>query len=73
MPFHYCRTQEGQSLCPRILDCWWERLDVRGFVEEHYGAEEVERLQNRQPGSKMGTILELIQQAKRHAENADQS
>ncbi|MFO8006813.1 MAG: hypothetical protein R6V05_03665 [Candidatus Brocadiia bacterium] len=71
--FRYCRMQEGESLCLGILDCWWERFDVQSYVEEHYGAEEVERLQNREPGSKMGTILDLIQQAKQRAGGGEEA
>jgi hypothetical protein len=65
--------QEGESLCLRILDCWWERFDVQSYVEEHYGAEEVGRLQNREPGSKMGTILDLIQQAQQRAGGGEEA
>ncbi len=62
--FRYCRTQEGQALCPRILDCWWETFDVVSWVRENYGEEELERLRQREPKDKRTSILELIQQAK---------
>ncbi|MFO7956764.1 MAG: hypothetical protein R6X33_06650 [Candidatus Brocadiia bacterium] len=63
--FHYCRTQEGDRLCPRILDCWWETFDVRAFLEEELGTEEVRRLEERERPDKRVSILQILQEAKR--------
>jgi hypothetical protein len=69
--FYYCRTQEGGSVCSLILDCWWEAFDVRAFLQEHLGEEEVERLAERRPRPKVLTLIELIEQARRRAEEGD--
>ncbi len=65
--FHYCRTQEGSSLCGRILDCWWEAFDVRAFVAEHFGPEKVEELLDREHPNKVMSILDIVQQVQQRA------
>ena len=62
--FHYCRTQEGATICPAILDCWWESFDVRGFLKEHLDPEQFAKLEERQPPSKVLTLLEMIEKAR---------
>jgi len=63
--FHYCRTQEGDKLCPRILDCWWEMFDVRAFLEENLGPDDVQRLEQRKRTDKRISILQILQDAQR--------
>ena len=62
--FKYCRTQESDRLCSRILDCWWERFEVEAFLRENLSPGEVERLLASRPRAKMSTILDLIAQAR---------
>ncbi len=63
--FRYCRTQEGGRLCARILDCWWEVFDVRGFLQEHYPEERVEELRRRERPDKLASILEIVHRVQR--------
>ena len=70
--FHYCRTQEGATICPKILDCWWETFDVAAFLRENLPAEQWEALVAPKPGNKVLTLLEIIRRAKEStAENND--
>ena len=63
--FRYCRTQEGNRLCPRILTCWWEQFDVQGFLREHVGEEEFQALVTPAPAqSKLASILDIVERAK---------
>ena len=63
--FHYCRTQESSTCCPRLQDCWWEIFDVRAFLKEYLPAEELTSLQDKPaPKEKVLSLLELIEQAK---------
>jgi hypothetical protein len=60
--FSYCRSYREGFPCHKILDCWFEKFDVRKFLEENYAASEIERfLQPPQP--KMQTLMSLIQKA----------
>ena len=64
LPFSYCRCcQEGYP-CSKVLDCWFEKFDVKKFIEENFSAEEIEQFLQ-PPKSKMQTLMTLIQQAQK--------
>ena len=65
--FRYCRAQEGATLCPRLLDCWWETFDVRAFVEEHLGQAAARGLSQHAPGGKILSILDIVEQVRQQA------
>ena len=65
--FGYCRQETGGQPCRLILDCWWERFDVRGFLQAHLGPEvmaQVERAGATAPPPKVLSLLDLVQQAR---------
>ena len=65
--FSYCRQETSGKPCRLILDCWWERFDVRGFLQAHLPPEtmaEVERAGTAPSPSKVLSLLDLVQQAK---------
>ena len=65
--FGYCRQETDGKPCRWILDCWWERFDVRSFLQDHLSQEamdQVERAAALPPPPKMLSLLEMVQQAK---------
>jgi hypothetical protein len=65
--FGYCRQETGGNPCRLILDCWWERFDVRSFLQAHLPEEtmgQVEHARVSPPLSKVLSLVEMIQQAK---------
>ena len=67
VPFGYCRRETGGMPCRLILDCWWERFDVRAFLRAHLPEKEmavVERAGFAQPASKVLSLLDIVQEAK---------
>ena len=67
MAFGYCRQETGGKPCRLILDCWWERFDVRSFLRAHLPPEvmaQVERAGNSPAPPKVQSLLDLVQQAK---------
>ena len=65
--FAYCRAPGAPLPCGRVLDCWWEQFDVRGFLQTHYSPQQVRQiLAPRQP--KVATLIELIQKAQAAAD-----
>ena len=65
--FGYCRQETGGKPCRLILDCWWERFDVRSFLQSNLPEEDmsqVERAGAAPPPSKVLSLVDLIQQAK---------
>jgi hypothetical protein len=74
--FGYCRQETGGKPCRLILDCWWEQFDVRSFLRAHLPDEamaQVEHARTSPPPSKVLSLVELIEQAKRRltSENPD--
>lgn len=69
--FGYCRQETGGKPCRLILDCWWERFDVRGFLQAHLSEDamaQVERASTSPPPSKVLSLVEMIEQAKQRLE-----
>jgi hypothetical protein len=64
LPFSYCRVEKGSLPCGRIRDCWFNRLDINGFLEEHYSESELESV-FKPGGDKVLSLLELIEKAKK--------
>jgi hypothetical protein len=61
LSFHYCRRLNQNLPCPRIRDCWFERLAIDDFLKAHYSAEERARIAT-PPAGKLDTILKLLAQ-----------
>ena len=51
--FTYCRIEQGDFPCPKILDCWYEHFNVQGYLEEELGPETVAKLSHPVPKSKV--------------------
>ena len=67
LTFGYCRQETRGKPCRLILDCWWERFDVRAFLAGQsggggHGAGGACRCGS--PPSKVLSLVEMIQQAK---------
>jgi|SRR5208282_215171 len=65
--FGYCRQETGGQPCRLVLDCWWERFDVRSFLQAHLSAgamAQVERAGTSSPPAKVLSLLDLVQQAR---------
>ena len=67
LTFGYCRQETRGKPCRLILDCWWERFDVRSFLQANLpegDMAQVERAGAVPPLSKVLSLVEMIQQAK---------
>lgn len=72
LTFGYCRQEAGRKPCRLILDCWWERFDVRSFLQANLPEEVmagVERAGAAPPPPKVQSLVDLIQQAKERIGN----
>ncbi|OGV66869.1 MAG: hypothetical protein A3K18_30495 [Lentisphaerae bacterium RIFOXYA12_64_32] len=65
VPLLYCRTQEQKTVCPKILDCWWEQFDIQAFLASVLTPSELNRLACPPPPAKLVSILDLIERARR--------
>ena len=65
IPFRYCRTVNQDLPCRRIVSCWEFRMDIVSFLNDHYSAEELQNIFSPPAKTRIETILELIEQAKK--------
>ncbi|MBN1308538.1 MAG: hypothetical protein JXA18_11505 [Chitinispirillaceae bacterium] len=64
LTFHYCRLENNSLPCRTIADCWSEKMDIGGFLEENYTKEEIASVFI-SPKPKLASLVELIEQAKK--------
>ena len=69
VPFQYCRTVNGDLPCRSIIICWEFRLEISKFLSEHYSLEEIQRALAPPTKTRLETILELIEKAKKTKED----
>ncbi|MFP3928384.1 MAG: hypothetical protein ACLFUP_05725 [Desulfobacteraceae bacterium] len=63
--FSYCRRERGELPCFKILDCWHEHFDVEGHLRGELNQEQWERAFSRPGKTKIMSLLDLIEEAKR--------
>lgn len=61
--FSYCRSLSEGYPCYKVLDCWFEKFDIRRFIHENFTDEEIERFLQA-PKPKVQTLMTLIEEAK---------
>ena len=69
LKFTYCRLCQDGLPCFKILDCWFEQLDIREFVESQYTEAEIARFLT-PPKPKITTLMSLIEKAQKRARKA---
>ena len=51
--------------CFKTLDCWFEHFLVEEYLRKELSPEEWERVFNKPPKSKMLSLVELVEEAKK--------
>lgn len=65
VPFQYCRTVNEDLPCRRIIICWEFRIEIGKFLNEHYSIDEIQRALAPPARTRVETLLELIEKAKK--------
>jgi len=65
VPFRYCRTVNEELPCRKIIICWEFRIEIGQFLNEHYSLDEIQRALAPPTKTRLDTILELIEKAKK--------
>jgi hypothetical protein len=65
VPFRYCRTVNQNLPCRRIIPCWEFRMDIVQFLNNHFSSDEMQRFLAPPAKTRVETILDLIEQAKK--------
>ncbi|HET57341.1 MAG TPA: hypothetical protein ENN35_02735 [Deltaproteobacteria bacterium] len=62
--FAYCRVEQGDLPCSRIIECW-PSLPVKEWLQEVLTPEEWDRFVNRPPGDRISTIFKAVDSLKK--------
>ena len=71
--FGYCKIESMGRPCSRALNCWSAHFDVEGFFRQSLSEEELQECFCRTPTPKMASLIELIEKARKAAEDAKNS
>lgn len=63
--FSYCRSENSGLPCFKILDCWYRYFPVEEYLKEELTPEEWAQVFEGPPRTKVMSLLELIEQAKK--------
>ncbi|KPK30346.1 MAG: hypothetical protein AMK69_03555 [Nitrospira bacterium SG8_3] len=63
--FSYCRRENMGLPCFKTLDCWFEHFLVEEYLRKELEPEEWEKVFNKPPKTKMLSLVELIEEAKK--------
>ncbi len=67
--FAYCRKEAGEWPCFRIISCWQYRFPVEDFLKEKMAPEAWEEFCQQKSRDKVGSLIELIEAAKKRGKN----
>ncbi len=68
VPFRYCRTLNEELPCRKIIICWEFRMEIGKFLSDHYSLDQIEKALSPPTKTRIETILELIEKAKKSKE-----
>jgi hypothetical protein len=71
VPFHYCRTMNEDLPCRKILVCWEFRIETGKFLNDYYSLDQIQRALAPPAKTRLDTILELIEKAKKIKEEEE--
>ena len=67
VPFSYCRAAQEGKPCFKILDCWFDKIEIQAYLDAHYTVDE-QRTFLSKPAPKMATLIDLIEKAKKRSQ-----
>jgi hypothetical protein len=65
--FSYCRSENKGLPCFKALDCWFQYFAVEAYLRERLSREDWQKVFERQGRTKIQSLLELIEEAKKRA------
>jgi hypothetical protein len=71
VPFRYCRIVNEDLPCRRIIVCWEFKIEISKFLGDHYSMDQIQRVLAVPIKTRLDTILELIEKAKRVKEEGE--
>jgi hypothetical protein len=65
--FSYCRNENMGLPCYKTLDCWFQYFPVEDYLRERLTQEEWAKAFERKGRTKVQSLIELIEEAKKRA------
>ena len=65
--FSYCRSENNGLPCFKTLDCWFQQFPVESYLKERLTREEWATAFEKSGRTKVQSLLELIEEAKKRA------
>lgn len=62
--FGYCMHCEREQACVKVVDCWWETFDIVQYLKDHLPEDQLARVMNAKPQTKISSLVEVMAQAK---------
>jgi hypothetical protein len=70
--FAYCRQEGGDVPCLRIITCWHPFFPVEQYLKENLTNEAWDNFMSHVPKDKITTLMELIEEAKKRAQQKNE-
>ena len=64
--FSYCKKENLKLPCFKTLDCWYNYFDVHAFFKKRLSPKDFETTFITQGQSKVFSLMDLIEKAKKH-------
>ncbi len=71
VPFRYCRTLNEELPCRKIIICWEFRIEIGKFLGDHYSLDQIQKALAPPTKTRLETILELVEKAKKIKEEGE--
>lgn len=71
--FSYCKMETGTRPCSRALACWTVHFDAESYFRENLSDAEYRECFEKPAPSRVTTLLELVEQARKLAEQKRES
>lgn len=65
VPLRYCLKPAQDTPCFAIMDCWWQTIDIKAFLETHLRPDEFQSFfESVPPKSRLDHILDTLDRLK---------
>ena len=65
LSFKYCRLENTDLPCSKIVNCWFKKISIENFVENNYTDDE-KKIAFKPSTPKVTSIISLIEKAKKY-------
>jgi len=68
LDFKYCRQEQDFLPCSKILNCWFERIAIKEYIQKHFNETEQEKILTPSQ-DKIVSLIDIIENAKLNVKN----